>query len=72
VPTNEANRIMHRRLAKLRRLFTRSPADHVVLYVPKEGMEAEAAASWKDTGVCMACHRRAISCGRCVCCGATP
>jgi hypothetical protein len=43
--------------------------DGVVYYPPKVGMEKEAAAAWKLTGVCLACYRRAVTKGRCVECG---
>ncbi len=56
----------------LNQLFDRTPFGFVVLYTPKPGKETEAAASWIHTGVCMSCHLRAISVGRCIQCGEVP
>jgi hypothetical protein len=57
----------------LSQLFDIDPSPGpAVLHIPKPGREAEAAASWIHTGVCMSCKRRAISSGRCVHCGEVP
>lgn len=53
----------------LNKLHNRTPSEGRVLYPPKPGMEVEAAAAWKSTGVCVKCSARAISCGRCLMCG---
>ncbi len=64
-----ANAIMKRRMKLLGRLFTVDHNGVPVKYTVRPGMEAEAAASWKEHGVCPECSQRAISVGRCIQCG---
>jgi len=56
----------------LDRLHDREQVGSVVLYVPKQGMEKEAARAWSASEVCPRCHRRAIVGARCIQCGWTP
>ena len=54
----------------LKELHDRSRgAGSVVTYPPKAGKEEEAKKQWRHTGVCLMCHRRAISVSRCRHCG---
>ena len=61
--------IMERRKKLLGRLFTVDRSGTPVQYSVRPGMETEAAASWKEHGVCPVCSLRAISGGRCIQCG---
>ncbi len=65
----ETKRIMKRRMALLGKLFTVDRSSTVVKYIVRPGMEAEAAQSWQEHGVCPECSMRTISCGHCAQCG---
>lgn len=56
----------------LKRLFTLDRSGPRVLYITKPRMQEEAMVTWRTHGVCLHCHTRAITGGRCTQCGTPP